>query len=174
MRPCRNVRAPYNAWRSSRARSYPDLDCREHTTAGCGVDLGNGHATRIAYSACGNSDIDCLRLPLRCDDFAGRSIRFVTFPGVGEYVVVTSDRGVWHSRGERCSRSSVVHSGERINPQQAICSRYSEAVAEGDLAEIVSFRVEDIIAHTSADVATVTGPQIVAVKIAEVLTAPGP
>ena len=96
------------------------------------------------------------------------------FPGVEKHVVVTADRGVWHSRGERRSWSSVGHSGERINPQQAICSRYSEAVAEGDLTEIVSFRVEDVIAHTSADVTTVTGPQIFAVKIAKVLTAPGP
>jgi hypothetical protein len=90
-------------------------------------------------------------------------------------VVVAADRGVWHSLSQRCSWGPIRHSWERINAQQTIGSRDSEPVAESDLAEIVSIMIEDVVAQASADVATVTCPQVSAiVEIAEILAAPSP
>lgn len=103
-----------------------------------------------------------------------KSVQFGMPRGVREQVLVTSDRGIWHSIGERCPRGPVSHSRERIDPKQAICLRYSEAVAEGDLAEVASVRGEDVVALGPADMATVTGPQVLAIKIAKVLAAPSP
>lgn len=89
-------------------------------------------------------------------------------------ILVASDRRVWHSVGKGCSRGAVSLSGKRIDPQQAILFRDSEAVAEGNLAKIPAVRAEDVVALAFADMATVAAPQILAVEIAEVLTTPSP
>jgi hypothetical protein len=109
------------------------------------------------------------------DETDGRHADGRVTPPSMRQVVVTADRCIWHPLGQGRSRRLVSQSGERIDSKQPVCSRNPEAVAEGDLAKVAAVRSEDVIAHASADVATVAGPQVAAiVEIAEVLTAPSP